>query len=157
MEIERREDADADDGDGEPLVATVDATEGIPTRRARDLARRLWYLGWFGLPLAWAYNAWMFWPHIAPDPPDASDVGLTAGVGDDDAVDDGGGGGGAYPSERTRRDPVVAKYAELSMRGAKIAGSVVVAWAATFLLGGERVVGETLWNRWSITALPPLA
>ena len=96
----------------------------------------------------------MFWPHIAPDPPDASDVGLTAGVGDDDADDDGGG---AYPREQTRRDPVVAKYAELSMRGAKIAGSVVVAWAATFLLGGERVVGETLWNRWSITALPPLA
>ena len=84
MEIDR-EDADADDDDGEPLVATVDATEGIPTRRARDLARRLWYLGWFGLPLAWVYNAWMFWPHIAPDPPDASDLGLTAGVGDDDA------------------------------------------------------------------------
>ena len=100
MEIERREDADADDDDdGEPLVATVDATEGIPTRRARDLARRLWYLGWFGLPLAWVYNAWMFWPHIAPDPPDASDVGLTAGVGDDDADDDDGGGGGV--PERT--------------------------------------------------------
>jgi len=27
---------------------------------------------------------------------------------------------------------------------------------ATFLLGGEWLVGETLWNRWSITALPPL-
>ena len=37
MEIDR-EDADDDDVDGEPLVATVDATEGIPTRRARDLA-----------------------------------------------------------------------------------------------------------------------
>ena len=99
MEIDR-EDADADDDDGEPHVATVDATEGIPTRRARDLARRLWYLGWFGLPLAWAYNAWMFWPHIAPDPPDASDVGLTAGVGDDDDDD---GAGGAYPREHARR------------------------------------------------------
>jgi hypothetical protein len=145
MEIERA--ARADGGDGEPLVATVDAMEGLPTQRARDLARRLWYLGWCGLPLAWAYNAYMFWPHIAPDPSDASDVGLT--VDADDGAD-------AYPSEQTRRDPVVARYAEMSMRGAKAVGVVVVAWAATFLLGGEWLVGETLWNRLSITALPPL-
>ena len=51
---------------------------------------------------------------------------------------------------------MVARYAEMSMRGAKAVGVVVVAWAVTFLLGGEWLVGETLWNRWSITALPPL-
>ena len=74
-------------------------------------------------------------------------MGLT--VDADDGAD-------AYPSEQTRRDPVVARYAEMSMRGAKAVGVVVVAWAATFLLGGEWLVGETLWNRLSITALPPL-
>ena len=152
MEIERREDADADDGDGEPLVATVDATEGIPTRRARPRAQAL-------VPRMVRASAGVgagvdVQPHRA-DPPDASTWGSPRASGTTTPLTTTAAGG-AYPSERTRQDPVVAKYAELSMRGQRSPGR----WwwrGRRFLLGGERVVGETLWNRWSITALPPLA
>ena len=48
----------------EPMVATVDDPDGLPESAARTLARRFWILGWFGLPLAWATNAYYFWPHL---------------------------------------------------------------------------------------------
>jgi hypothetical protein len=32
---------------------------------------------------------------------------------------------------------------------------VLLAWAATFLVGGKELFGEKLWNRLSVTAQPP--
>ena len=73
------------------------------------MAKRFWYLGWFGLPLAWATNAYYFWPHLKDDTP--TDMGLTA----DGPADDG-----SHP-DVIRKDPVVRKYAMMSLRGAQAA------------------------------------
>ena len=127
---------------GEPRVATVDDPEGLPECEARKMAKRFWYLGWFGLPLAWATNAYYFWPHLKDDTP--TDVGLTAeGPADD----------GSHP-DVIRKDPVVRKYAMMSLRGAQAAAVALLAWAATFVLGGEGLFGEELWRKLSVTAQP---
>ena len=58
------------------MVETVDAVDGLPEEEARTLSKRMWYLGWFGLPLMWFVNAYYFWPHLADHD---DDVGLSAG------------------------------------------------------------------------------
>ena len=127
----------------EPMVATVDDPDGLPESAARTLARRFWILGWFGLPLAWATNAYYFWPHLRDARADA-DVGLSAeGPADD----------GANP-DVVRVDPVVRRYAMMSLRGAQASAAVLVAWATAFLAGGERAFGEELWRTLSVTAQP---
>jgi hypothetical protein len=40
--------------------------------------------------------------------------------------------------------------------GAQASAVVVVAWAATFLVGGKEVFSEEMWNALSITTQPPL-
>ena len=127
----------------EPMVATVDDPDGLPESAARTLARRFWILGWFGLPLAWATNAYYFWPHLRDARADA-DVGLSAeGPADD----------GTNP-DVVRVDPVVRRYAMMSLRGAQASAAVLVAWATAFLAGGERAFGEELWRTLSVTAQP---
>ena len=41
-----------------------------------------------------------------------------------------------------RKDPLVRKYAMMSLRGAQAAAVALLAWAATFVLGGEGLFGE---------------
>ena len=45
----------------EPMVETIDAVDGLPEEEARTLSKRMWYLGWFGLPFMWFVNAYYFW------------------------------------------------------------------------------------------------
>ena len=137
----------------EPMVETIDAVNGLPEEEARTLSRRMWYLGWFGLPLMWFVNAYYFWPHLSNDDDDDDDVGLAAG---------GGGGGSerdreaAEHSNCVRKDPVIRYYALMSLRGAQASAVVVAAWAVTFLVGGKKVFGEETWNKLSVTTQPPL-
>ena len=131
------------------MVETVDAVYGLPEEEARTLARRMWYLGWFGLPLAWAVNAYYFWPHITAD--DGEDDGDD---GDED-VGLGGVGGGAHV-ECLRKDPEIRRYALMSLRGAQAAAVVVGAWAATFLVGGKQLFGRDAWSALAVTEQPPL-
>ena len=110
------------------------------------MAKRFWYVGWFGLPLAWATNAYYFWPHVKGE----------VGSGDgDDASSEGPSSNatsGGHPT--TRLDPVVKKYATQSFRGAQAAFAVLLAWATTFLVGGKELFGEKLWNQLCVTAQP---
>jgi hypothetical protein len=121
---------------------------GLPLSEARLMAKRFWYVGWFGLPLAWATNAYYFWPHVKGE----------VGSGDgDDASSEGPSSNatsGGHPT--TRLDPVVKKYATQSFRGAQAAFAVLLAWATTFLVGGKELFGEKLWNQLSVTAQPPV-
>ena len=112
------------------------------------MAKRFWYVGWFGLPLAWATNAYYFWPHVK------GEVG--SGDGDDTSSEgpSSNATSGGHPT--TRLDPVVKKYATQSFRGAQAAFAVLLAWATTFLVGGKELFGEKLWNQLSVTAQPPL-
>lgn len=138
----------SDNPGSEPWVATYDNPMGLPLSEARLMAKRFWYVGWFGLPLAWATNAYYFWPHVKGE----------VGSGDgDDASSEGPSSNatsGGHPT--TRLDPVVKKYATQSFRGAQAAFAVLLAWATTFLVGGKDLFGEKLWNQLSVTAQPPL-
>jgi len=118
------------------------------------MAKRFWYVGWFGLPLAWATNAYYFWPHVKGE--------VVSGDGDDARAEPRAGSSSEGPSSNasggqptTRLDPVVKKYATQSFRGAQAAFAVLLAWAATFLVGGKELFGEKLWNQLSVTAQPP--
>jgi len=46
------------------MVETIDAVDGLPDEEARTLSKRMWYLGWCGLPWMWFVNAYFFWPHL---------------------------------------------------------------------------------------------
>ena len=140
----------------EPWVATYDHPAGLPLSEARLMAKRFWYMGWFGLPLAWATNAYYFWPHVKGEvvPEDGNDARAELRAGRE---------GSEGPSSNARTggqptillDPIVKKYATQSFRGAQAAFFVLLAWAATFLVGGKELFGEKLWNRLSVTAQPP--
>lgn len=130
------------------MVETIDAADGLPEEEARTLSKRMWYLGWFGLPLLWFVNAYYFWPHLREDEDDDDDVDegntrLSAGGGSRD---------GATRSDCFRKDPVIRHYAFMSLRGAQASAVVVAAWAVTFLVGGKKVFGEGTWTSLSITA-----
>jgi hypothetical protein len=49
------------------VVATVDG-EPFSAERARSLARNVWIAGFAFLPLAWAANCWLWWPHAKGGP-----------------------------------------------------------------------------------------
>ena len=119
------------------------------------MAKRFWYVGWFGLPLAWATNAYYFWPHVKGE--------VVSGDGDDARAEPRAGSSSEGPSSNasgghptTRLDPVVKKYATQSFRGAQAAFAVLLAWTTTFLVGGKELFGEKLWNQLSVTAQPPV-
>jgi hypothetical protein len=140
-------------------VATIDDVDGLEEDAARTLSRRLWYLGWCGLPLLWAMNAYLFYPHIRDDDDDAS-----AGARHLDVDGEGSSGGSSSEEEedddaprRARavavKDVVVARYAGRSLAGAKVAGGILLAWAATFALGVfERVFGEERWRALALSS-----
>ena len=46
---------------------------------------------------------------------------------------------------------MIVKYATWSLHGACVGGAVLFTWAATFLIGGKKVVGEKTWNELSVT------
>ena len=127
--------------DQEPWVATVDNPTGLPLTEARLMCKRFWYLGWFGLPLAWATNAYYFWPHVKGEVWGGTDT------------DEGPQGTSENPPPIV--DPVIKKYATQSLRGAQAAFVVVVAWAITFWAGGKTLFGEEMWAYLSVTAQPP--
>lgn len=131
------------------MVETIDAVDGLPEEEARTLSKRMWYLGWFGLPLMWFVNAYYFWPHLTEDDDDddESTTRLSAGGGNRDA---------ATHSDCVHKDPVIRHYAFMSLRGAQASAVVVAAWAVTFLVGGKKVFGEGTWTSLSITAQTPL-
>jgi hypothetical protein len=53
---------------GLPLaLATVDG-EPFSVERARALARGVWLAGFALLPMAWAANCWLWWPHAKGGP-----------------------------------------------------------------------------------------
>jgi len=146
------------------MVETVDAVDGLPEGQARILAKRMWYLGWFGLPLLWFVNAYYFWPHLSSDDDDAAASAAAAATVTDDAgltADDGASRAArahsnSDPNLTSCRDPVIRHYALMSLRGAQASGVVVAAWAVTFLAGGKTLFGEETWAALSITAQPPL-
>lgn len=45
-----------------PPVQTVDG-DYLASLEARKTARRYYAVGFFCLPLFWAVNVWLFWPH----------------------------------------------------------------------------------------------
>ena len=102
-------------------VDTVDGVAAITRDAARRLADRLFYLGFLALPWLWVLNAWTFAPHVFASP-DAKGV-----------------------------DPHVARRAKASMWLGATAHVLLFAWALTFFLGGERVVGVAVWERFSAT------
>jgi len=102
-------------------VDTVDDVAAITRDAARRLADRLFYLGFLALPWLWVLNAWTFAPHVFASS-DAKGV-----------------------------DPHVARRARASMWLGATAHVLLLAWALTFFLGGERVVGVAVWERFSAT------
>lgn len=102
-------------------VDTIDGVAAITRDAARRLADRLFYLGFLALPWLWVLNAWTFAPHVFASP-DAKGV-----------------------------DPHVARRARASMWLGATAHVLLFAWALTFFLGGERVVGVAVWERFSVT------
>ena len=147
----------ATSGSSEPWVATVDDPAGLPLSEARTMARRFWVLGWFGLPLAWATNAYYFWPHVKGDSNalEAEEHAEMNAGSSDSRTRSGGASPNNAGGRTTRLDPIVKKYATQSYRGAQASFVVLLAWATTFLVGGKGVFGETLWNQLSVTAQPP--
>lgn len=144
----------SDSPGSEPWVATYDNPVGLPLSEARLMAKRFWYMGWFGLPLAWATNAFYFWPHVKGE--------VISSDGDDARAEPRAGSSSEGLSSNapsghptTRLDPIVKKYATQSFRGAQAAFAVLLAWTATFLVGGKELFGERLWNQLSVTAQPP--
>ena len=149
----------------QPWVATVDATKGLPLAEARLMAKRFWYLGWFLLPLAWATNAYYFWPHVS------GEVGMVGGDSDeallrsDDTTGDTTREEGTATSTSTHAhqkntitvDPAIKKYATRSLRGALAVFAVALLWAVAFTFGGKEMLGDTTWKWLSITAQPPPA
>mmetsp|Transcript_11232 Transcript_11232/g.27358 ORF Transcript_11232/g.27358 Transcript_11232/m.27358 type:complete len:162 (+) Transcript_11232:306-791(+) len=131
------------DDEAEPMVETIDAVDGLPDEEARTLSKRMWYLGWCGLPWMWFVNAYFFWPHLL-DVDDENNLTDFSGNGSSGGV---GGCGDRCP----RPDPVIRKYAYMSWRGAQAAGMVVVAWAFMFMVGGMKVFGEETWTSLSVT------
>ena len=112
----------------------------------------------------WAINAYLFYPHVRRDDDDA---GARARHHLD--VDGEGSSEGSSSEEeeeeeeeedaprRARavavKDVVVARYAGLSLAGAKVAVGILLAWAATFALGGfERAFGEERWRALALSS-----
>jgi hypothetical protein len=48
-------------------VTTVDG-EPFSVDKARSLARGVWLAGFALLPMAWAANCWLWWPHAKGGP-----------------------------------------------------------------------------------------
>jgi len=145
-------------------VETIDDVDGLEEDAARTLSRRLWYLGWCGLPLLWAMNAYLFYPHVRRDDDDAGGRARHHLDVDGEGSSEGSSSEEEEEEEeeedaprRARavavKDVVVARYAGLSLAGAKVAGGILLAWAATFALGGfERAFGEERWRALALSS-----
>ncbi|KAG8053872.1 hypothetical protein GUJ93_ZPchr0001g31220 [Zizania palustris] len=100
-----------------PVVwATVDGPLGLPLEEAEGHARRFFLWGFACLPFLWAINCCYFWPVLRS--PVASS---------------------SSPFYRIR------PYILRSAVGFTIFSLVLLTWATTFIIGGERLFGPA-WN-----------
>ncbi|KAM0900223.1 hypothetical protein ACQ4PT_020781 [Festuca glaucescens] len=98
------------------IWATVDGPLGMPLEDAEGHARRFFLWGFACLPFLWAINCCYFWPVLRS--PKASSPAAFAPI-----------------------RPYVVK----SAIGFTIFAAVLLTWAMTFIIGGERLFGP-VWN-----------
>ncbi|XP_052147249.1 probable gamma-secretase subunit PEN-2 [Oryza glaberrima] len=100
-----------------PVWATVDGPLGLPLEEAEGHARRFFLWGFACLPFLWAINCCYFWPVLRSPATSPSSAAFSR----------------------------IRPYVVRSAIGFTIFSVVLLTWATTFIIGGERLFGPG-WN-----------
>uniref|UniRef100_A0A0E0JTW9 Gamma-secretase subunit PEN-2 n=1 Tax=Oryza punctata TaxID=4537 RepID=A0A0E0JTW9_ORYPU len=101
----------------QPVWATVDGPLGLPLEEAEGHARRFFLWGFACLPFLWAINCCYFWPVLRSPATSSSSAAFSQ----------------------------IRPYVVRSAIGFTIFSVVLLTWATTFIIGGERLFGPG-WN-----------
>ncbi|TVU36940.1 hypothetical protein EJB05_18897, partial [Eragrostis curvula] len=117
--------------------ATVDGPLGLPLEEAEGHARRFFLWGFACLPFLWAINCCYFWPVLRS--PATSSPAAFASIRPCESRSPGS----SLSCERS--DLKSYAYVVRSAIGFSIFSVVLITWATTFIVGGERLFGP-MWN-----------